>query len=131
MQWTLCLGHTEYRPPHGNYLPTKDTLDTKHIISYNINTFSPPKSGLPLYSGQISWSQCVLCEEAPLYRVACFDHTIYTMCPSGIRCYNYTGRPLSQKGYFTGSPVKYIHCTAYTYVCGIRTGVCMITNICM
>ena len=29
--------------------------------------FSPLKSGQPLYSGQISWSQCVLYKEVPLY----------------------------------------------------------------
>ena len=29
--------------------------------------FSPLKSGQPLYSGQISWSQCVLYTEISLY----------------------------------------------------------------
>ena len=29
--------------------------------------FSPLKSGQPLYSGQISWSQCVLYREVSLY----------------------------------------------------------------
>ena len=31
--------------------------------------FSPLKSGQPLYSGQISWSQCVLYKEVPLYYI--------------------------------------------------------------
>ena len=31
--------------------------------------FSPLNSGQPLYSGQITWSQCVLNREVPLYMV--------------------------------------------------------------
>ena len=36
--------------------------------------FSPLKSGQPLYSGQISWSQCVLYKEVPLYNVIAPHH---------------------------------------------------------
>ena len=57
-------------PNEGHYtndLPTKDTFGgTKNGLSYGVNTFSPLKSGQPLYSGQISWSQCVLYKEVPL-----------------------------------------------------------------
>ena len=45
---------------HRKCLPIKDTfLGLKNELSYSANTF--------LYSGQISWSQCVLYEEVPLY----------------------------------------------------------------
>ena len=44
---TLNKGH------HRKYLSTKDTSGgTKNRLSYGSNTFSPVKSGQPLYSGQ-------------------------------------------------------------------------------
>ena len=53
-----------------NYLPTKDTFqDTKVDFPIVLIHFSPLKSGQPLYSGQITWSQCVLYREGPLYCV--------------------------------------------------------------
>ena len=43
--------------------------------------FPPLNSGQPLYSGQISWSQCVLYKEAPLYIHKCIDSCMYIcMC---------------------------------------------------
>ena len=59
---TLNKGH------HRNYLPTKDSLKRQNRLSYSVNAciYIHLKSGQPLYSGQVSWTQYVLCEEFPL-----------------------------------------------------------------
>ena len=42
-------------------------------LSYGSNTFSHLKNGQPLYSGQISWSLCVLCTLYTLFDFTCKD----------------------------------------------------------
>ena len=63
-------------PPHKGHF-----LDIK-IDSYRADThIQPLKSGQPLYSGQISWSQCVLSREFPLqlFSFLAFIHNSQTM----------------------------------------------------
>ena len=61
-------------------LQIKDTIEITFegpkmdfSIIFSANTFSPLKSGLPLYSGQIRWSQCVLYREVPLHTYYVFS----------------------------------------------------------
>ena len=59
---TLNRGH------HRKYLSTKDHLEAPEIdYPMFVIHFSPLDGGQPLYSGQISWSQCVLYTEVSLY----------------------------------------------------------------
>ena len=75
---------------HINYLSTKDTF--KHRLSYSANTFPPLNSGQPLYSGQISWSQCVLYKEVPMYFKAVYGYwrmrtvSFLNIIPSLLHC---------------------------------------------
>ena len=74
-----------------NYLPIKDifygpTIDFPIVLIH----FSPLKSGQPLYSGQISWSQCVLYKEVPLYMYlhTCTYALTPCACPLMLHCCN-------------------------------------------
>ena len=65
--WMSCNLLNPRKIPAIRYLPMKDTSQAPRIDSPIVLIHFPPlKSGQPLYSGQVSWSQCVLCEEVPL-----------------------------------------------------------------
>ena len=65
------LKDTPNKGHHKKYLSTKDTFGgTKTgYPMVVIRTSSPLKSGQPLYSGQISCSQCVLYTEVSLHNI--------------------------------------------------------------
>ena len=99
---------------HINYFPTKDTFKAPQIdFPIVLILFSPLKSGQPLYSGQISWSQCVLHKEVPLHIYVC---TYICIGTSFYWCNPYTYRERACSIYIKYVPFLIDH-NIRTYVC--------------
>ena len=84
--------------------------------------FSPLKSGQPLYSGQISWSQCVLYKEVPLYTE---QHCSLHNTSGGIQYFSTQVQLTANAGIlWTHIHTYYVHRTSgvhmCTYVCTIH-----------
>ena len=66
-----CNNTTPNTGNHINYLPTKDTFQyTNNRLSYSANTFFTSEEWTTsLQWTYISWSQCVLEKDVPLYNI--------------------------------------------------------------
>ena len=100
---------------HINYLPTK-TLSKAPIVDFPIVLihFPPLKSGQPLYSGQICWSQCVLYKEAPLYTYTDYG-SFHGCCTAPCITNTHTVYPILMAINFDVSKVC-THMHTYTYL---------------
>ena len=90
--------------------------------------FPPLKSGQPLYSGQISWSQCVLNEEVPLYYYVCMcTHVHMCTCLNTVCVFKHLPVQLSMHACVLVCCVC-VHVFTHNCVCFVHDYICMCPN---